>query len=279
MGKGERGLKRLIVTADDFGLSEAVNEAVETAHRDGILTATSLMVGESAARDAVARARRLPSLGVGLHLVVVDGLSVLPPAEVPALVDKEGRFRNCLACAGFVYFFHPAARRQLACEIRAQFLAFKATGLALDHVNAHHHMHLHPTVFGLLIGIGREFGLRAVRLPCEPLIMRGRINWSRLLLTPWLALMRWRIGRAGLVCNETIFGLSESGEMDTHALLDTLRQLPDGVTEVFLHPAMGADGSVSGYCNQEEHAALTSPECAAVISDHGIKLIAFLDLQ
>jgi hopanoid biosynthesis associated protein HpnK len=279
VGKGERGLKRLIVTADDFGLSEAVNEAVEIAHRDGILTATSLMVGEPSALDAVSRARRLPSLGVGLHLVVVDGKAVLPPAEIPALVDEEGRFRNCLACAGFVYFFHPAARRQLAREIRAQFMAFKATGLALDHVNAHHHMHLHPTVFGLLIEIGREFGLRAVRLPQEPLFHRGRLNWSRLLLAPWLALMRWRIGRAGLRCNDSIFGLSDSGGMDTARMLETLRQLPAGVTEVFCHPAMGAVGSVSGYCNQEEHAALTSPECAAVIRDRGIKLIAFLDLQ
>ncbi len=271
MGKGERGLKRLIVTADDFGLSEAVNEAVEIAHRDGILTATSLMVAEPAALDAVERARRLPSLGVGLHLVVVDGKAVLPPAEIPALVDKEGRFRDCLACAGFVYFFSPAARRQLAREIRAQFLAFKATGLALDHVNAHHHMHLHPTVLGLLIRIGKEFSLHAVRLPCEPLIVHGHLNWSRLLLTPWLALMRWRIGRAGLRCNDSIFGLSDSGGMDTARMLETLRQLPAGVTEVFCHPATGDQ-------RQSELDALLNKEVAAASREQGTTLIAFRDL-
>lgn len=273
MGKGEHGLKRLIVTADDFGLSEAVNEAVETAHRDGILTATSLMVGEPAARDAVERARRLPSLAVGLHLVVVDGVAVLPPAEIPALVDKEGRFRNCLACAGFVYFFHPAARRQLAREIRAQFLAFKATGLALDHVNAHHHMHLHPTVLGLLIRIGKEFGLRAIRLPREPLFHRGRVNWSRLLLTPWLALMHWRIRRAGLHCNNSIFGLSDSGRMNAARMLDIIRRLPEGVTEVFCHPA-----STTGDLRRPELDALLNKEIAAASREHGTTLIAFRDL-
>ena len=274
MGKGERGLKRLIVTADDFGLSEAVNEAVETAHRDGILTATSLMVGEPAAGDAVERARRLPKLGAGLHLVVVDGLSVLPPTEIQALVDKHGRFSNCLACAGFRYFFQPSARRQLAVEIRAQFLAFQATGLALDHVNAHHHMHLHPTVLSLLIRVGKEFGLRAVRLPREPLFHHGLINWSRFFLSPWLALMRWRIRRAGLACNETIFGLSESGRMDTRVLLETLRQLPDGVTEIFFHPASG-----TGDPRREELDALLDREASAAIRNCGIELIAFRDLK
>lgn len=278
MGAGERRLKQLIVTADDYGLSVAVNEAVESAHRHGILTAASLMVAEPAARDAVDRARRLPKLAVGLHLVVVDGRPVSPASEIPALLGRDGRFSTCLACAGFRYFFLPSARRQLETEIRAQYQAFQDTGLKLDHVNAHHHMHLHPTVLGLLIRIGKEFGLRAVRLPREPLFHRRRINWTRLFLSPWLALMRRRIGRAGLACNEYIFGLSESGRMDTRALVETLRLLPNGVAEVFSHPVMGVGGSVSGYCNQEEHAALTSPECATMIRECGIELIAFRDL-
>lgn len=274
MGKGERGLKRLIVTADDFGLSEAVNEAVESAHKDGILTTASLMVAEPAARDAVERARRLPKLAVGLHLVVVDGQPVLPPAEIPALVGKDGRFRNCLACGGFAYFFIPSARRQLAAEIRAQFQSFRDTGLALDHVNAHHHLHLHPTVLSLSISIGKEFGLRAVRLPREPLVMQGRLNWSRLLLTPWLALMRWRIQRAGLWCNETIFGLGEVGCMDAGRMLDIIRRLPEGVTEVFCHPASAADDQ-----RRQEMDALLDKEIAATSRAQGIELIAFRDLR
>ncbi|MEE8285398.1 MAG: hopanoid biosynthesis-associated protein HpnK, partial [Gammaproteobacteria bacterium] len=144
-------MKRLIVTADDYGASLPINEAIETAHRDGILTAACLMVGAPMADDAVARARRLPNLRVGLHVVVVRGRPVLTPERIPDLVDGDGRLDGNLVRAGFRYFFLPRVRRQLAAEIRAQFEAFQATGLALDHANAHNHMHLHPTVLRLIV--------------------------------------------------------------------------------------------------------------------------------
>src|SRR5690348_6880161 len=151
--------KFLIVTADDFGLHEAVNEAVETAARAGTLTAASLMVSAPAAADAVRRARSLPRLRVGLHLTLADGRAELPPDAIPHLVDASGRF-GCggrggrsrprgLAHEGLRWFVRQAVRRELAAEIRAQFRAFERTGLLLDHVNAHKHLHLHPTVLGL----------------------------------------------------------------------------------------------------------------------------------
>ncbi len=161
-------MKRFIVSADDFGLSESVNEAVERAHRDGILASASLMVAGPAAADAVRRARALPRLRVGLHLVVIEGPAVLPPALVPALLNTHGQFPSGQLRLGMRYFVSARVRRQLAAEIRAQFSAFAATGLPLDHANAHKHMHLHPTVGRLLIAIGAEFGLRALRIPAEP---------------------------------------------------------------------------------------------------------------
>ncbi len=144
-------MKRLIVCADDFGLDPSVNEAVEQAHLHGILSTASLMIGAPAAADAVERARRLPGLRVGLHLTLVDGRPVLPAEEAAALVGDDGRFDPNMARAGVRFFFLPRVRRQLAREIRAQLAAFRATGLTLDHVNAHKHMHLHPTVARLLI--------------------------------------------------------------------------------------------------------------------------------
>src|SRR5262249_2197106 len=136
-------IKKLVVTADDFGLSVEVNEAVERAHRDGILTAASLMVAAPDAADAVARARRLPRLRVGLHLALVEAVPVLPAADVPALPGSNGRFHADMAKYGAKILVNAAARRQLAAEISAQFRAFHATGLVLDHVNAHKHFHLH----------------------------------------------------------------------------------------------------------------------------------------
>ena len=111
-------MKRLIVTADDFGAAREVNEAVERAHCSGVLRAASLMVGAPAAADAVVRAQRLPSLAVGLHVVLVNGRPVLPPEEVPDLVDTRGQFMSDLTGAGIV-FFRPGIRKQLAAEIRA----------------------------------------------------------------------------------------------------------------------------------------------------------------
>ena len=119
-------MKRVTFSADDFGLSLAVNDAIEHAHRDGILDAASLMVAGPAAADAVRRARALPGLRVGLHLVVIEGPAVLAPREIPDLVDATGQFPRDQFGLGMRYFFLPRVRRQLAAEIRAQFAAFAA---------------------------------------------------------------------------------------------------------------------------------------------------------
>ena len=158
---------RAIFTADDFGLDMAVNEAVERAHRDGVLTSASLMVTAPAAADAVARAKRMPGLAVGLHLVLVQGVPAIPPDEAAPLLGSNGAFLDSPAEAGLRYFFSPSARRALAAEIRAQFEAFARTGLPLDHVDGHTHLHIHPTIFSLLLEIGRDFGVRAMRVPYE----------------------------------------------------------------------------------------------------------------
>lgn len=257
--------RALILTADDFGLHPAVNEAVERACRDGVLNAASLMVGAGAAADAVARARRLPGLRVGLHLVLADGPAVLPPARIPALVDAQGRFGSAMARDGARFFFLPHVRRQLAAEIRAQFAAFAATGLALDHVNAHKHFHLHPTVLGLVLRIGREFGLRAVRLPGEARAPR--------LLRPWLALARRRLDAAGVAHNDYVIGIVDSGAMDERALLRALARLPAGVGEIYFHPGVVSGAEIApamhGYRHADELAALLSPRVRAAL-DHAV---------
>src|SRR3984885_1244675 len=106
-------MRSLIITADDFGAAREVNDAVEQAHRHGALTAASLMVSAPAASDAVARAQQMPSLRVGLHLVLVDGRPALPAAQIPDLVDSDGFFRADMARTGAAIFFLARARRQL----------------------------------------------------------------------------------------------------------------------------------------------------------------------
>jgi hopanoid biosynthesis associated protein HpnK len=276
----------LIITADDFGLHTSVNRAVELAYREGVLAAASLMVGAPAAADAVARARACSRLRVGLHLVLADGRSVLAPDAIPDLVDGDRNFnaqtQAGMAREGFRYFFLPRVRRQLALEIRAQFAAFAATGLALDHVNAHKHFHLHPTVLALVVDIGREFGLRAMRLPREA----GLPMWLRPWLRPWLALQRARLAAAGIAHNDYIVGLRQSGRFDTAALLQALHGLPrTGIGELYVHPALESGAAIAptmrGYRHADEFAALVSPRVARArdcLREQGFRFGGFGDL-
>jgi chitin disaccharide deacetylase len=273
--RAPRPLQRtLIFTADDFGLHERVNEAVERAHLHGVLTAASLMVAEPAARDAVARARRLPELRVGLHLVLADGAACLPRDAIPALVDAQGRFSDNMVRDGFRFFFLPQVRKQLAREIRAQFEAFAKTGLTLDHVNTHKHFHLHPTVLGLIIEIGRDYGLRAMRLPSE--------SHEPFWLKPWIGFVRERLDCEGIAHNDYVVGIANSGRMTEGVLLDVLSRLPEGVGEIYCHPAVSGEGALTSgmrdYRHADELAALLSPRVAAAIEAAGATRGGFADI-
>jgi hopanoid biosynthesis associated protein HpnK len=277
-------LKRLIVTADDFGAAREVNDAVEAAHRGGILTAASLMVAAPAAGDAVARARRLPSLRVGLHVVLLEGRAVLPPAAVPHLTDEDGVFPANPATLGTVIACSRAARRELAAEITAQFAAFSDSGLALDHCNAHKHFHLHPLVGELIAAIGPRFGLRAVRLPLEPAavlrkVARGAFSPVGAITVPFAIALRRRLAATGLVSADRAFGLRWSGQMTRERLAPLIRHLPEGVSEIYLHPATAAyAGSARGYRYREELEALVAPEVIAACRDCALRLSGFADL-
>jgi hopanoid biosynthesis associated protein HpnK len=243
------------------------------------------MVAAPQAADAVARARRLPGLRVGLHLVLVDGRPALP-AQAVRLTGADGDFDRNMGRAGLRFFFLPAARRALAAEIRGQFEAFHATGLALDHVNAHKHFHLHPTIAGLIVAIGRDYGLRAIRVPDEPVAALRRAfpdeTQRRPLYRPAIAALRRRVRRAGLAAPDRVFGLAWSGAMTEARLLGLLPHLPDGTSEIYFHPAVARSPAIAaampGYRNTEEFAALTSPAVARRIAELGIRPISYAEL-
>ena len=276
-------MKSLIITADDFGASIQVNDAVERAPRDGVLTAASLMVAAPGASDAVERARRLPRLGVGLHVVLVEGRPALPPAQVPDLVDAQGLFRTDMVRAGATLFFIPAARRQLEAEITAQFEAFAATGLTLDHVNAHKHFHLHPTIAGLILKIGRRFGMKAARLPIEPRAVLAQAEPagtypSEPVVDLWAGLARRRFRAAGLLVPDQVFGLRWSGAMTAQRLRGLITHLPPGLSEIYTHPATGPyPGAAPSYDYVGEAAGLTDPAVIEAARSDTIRLGGFLD--
>ena len=214
------------------------------------------MVTGAAAADAVRRARAMPGLGVGLHLVLVEGRPALPPERVPALVGSDGLFRTDMVRLALRIFADPAARAQLAAEVEAQFAAFAVTGLPLDHVNAHKHFHLHPTIAATVLRVGRRYGMTAMRAPLE----RGTLGVERW----WAARLQRRLRRAGLLVPDQVVGLAWTGAFTPERMRAALASLPTGLTEIYTHPATSAyPGSVPGYRYAQELAALVDPQVAA----------------
>jgi len=250
-------LQNIIFSADDFGLSCAVNDAVEQAHRHGVLGQASLMVAAPAFADAVARAENLPKLKIGLHLTVVDGDSLLGHASLPTITTQDGRFPAKQLRLAFLYFFSPKARRELAAEIAAQFAAFIATGLALHHVDAHKHMHLHPTIGRLLLQTAQKYGVRRIRVPAEPpSVMRAcgeRVTLADRALHAWTRILRGQVRRAGMATPDHVFGLKWSGHMTAARVRTLLKNLPAGQSEIYFHPASARDAALTNLMPDYEH--------------------------
>ncbi len=283
--------RRLIVNADDFGLAPEVNRAIERAHREGILTATSLMVTGPAAGEAVLTAGSLPRLAVGLHLVLLQGRCAAPPTQLAGLVRSDGTFREQAISAALLYFFSPALRASLRREIRAQLEAFRATGLELSHVDGHLNLHLHPVVQRTLAELAPEFGIRAVRLTREPI--RANLRWDGrhalrktfegVALGRLSAIAARRLCAQGVVFTDRLYGLHQSGACDEPYLLHLLSTLPPGDSELYCHPAEAQTQAMRrvmpGYRQADELAALTSPAVRALIERHGIELATYADLR
>jgi hopanoid biosynthesis associated protein HpnK len=261
-----------------------VNEAVELAHASGVLSAASLMVGGAAANDAVSRAKRFPSLRVGLHLVLVEGRPLLAPSRVPDLVGANGHFRTDMAALGAAIWLRADVRSQVAAEIAAQFEAFAATGLALDHVNAHKHFHLHPTIASMLMQIGPRFGMRAVRAPVEPRKLLASVEPASpppmdLLARTWAGVLKKRLRRKGYTVADQVFGNGWSGAMTAERMTALVSDLPEGVTEIYTHPATrgGFDGAAAGYRYADELIALRSSAVAEALHASGATTGGYLD--
>lgn len=278
--------RRLIVSADDFGMSAGVNAAVERAHRHGILTQASLMVNGEAASEAVALALRTPSLAVGLHLVLVQGKPTLPPHAVPDLVDRDGMLPMAPIASGMRYFFSPKLREQVRREVIAQLDAFTATGLPLSHVDGHLTIHMHPVVLDLLCELRARYDIRCIRLPREPL--RPSLAFDRAHLGRKLGeamifalLSRWavkRLERHGLLHADRLFGMHQTGHVSESYLLHLLPQLEPGLTELYCHPGV-TDAEIRRWTPDYDRAgeldALTSGRVRAVLSAAGVELTSY----
>lgn len=270
--------RRLIVNADDFGLSASVNAAVIRAHREGILTTASLMVNEPGFNEAVKLAQENPRLGTGLHLTLLLGHAALPPEKIPGLVNARGEFRRSPVGAGLNYFFKRGLREPLRAEIHAQFEKFHATGLPLDHVNGHLHLHLHPVVFKILMADAAKLRIRHLRLTRDCLARSRRMAGGR-----WFYRMshaaiyellsnraREPLRQRGIKHAQITFGLLQDSRVDEDYILKLLPELPPGDSELYSHPSLDTFS--------HEFDALVSPRVREQIEKLGIELVRYQDL-
>ena len=271
-------VRRLIVNADDFGRSRSVNEAVVRAHREGILTTASLMVNEPGFDEAVKLAKENPRLGAGLHLTLLLGHPALPPEKIPGLVNARGEFSNSPAGAGMNYFFKRGLRGQLRAEIHAQFEKFHATGLPLDHVNGHLHLHLHPVIFNILMEDAEKLGIRHLRLTRDCFSRSRKISrghfFYKIFHAAIFAMLSGRarktLGQKNIRHTQITFGLLQNARVDEDYILKLLPELPPGDSELYSHPSLDEF--------KHEFDALVSPRVKEQINQLGIELIRYQDL-
>jgi hopanoid biosynthesis associated protein HpnK len=268
----------VVINGDDFGFSSGVNQAIIQAHTQGILTSTSLMVSGDAAEEAILLAKNHPDLAVGLHLVLVCGRAVLPPDEIPHLVDSAGNFSDSPFQAGLRYQFNSVARGELKREIRAQLQKFRDSGLNMSHVDGHLHLHSHPVILGILVDLAAEFDIRVIRLPSEELGINLQIDKRNLLnkLVWWVVFGQLRrYGESLLKLHnikfaERVYGLLQTGDVNEEYLLSLIPQIQADFVEIYSHPAvMNAGGEV-------ELAALLSGRVRDILLGNGFELTNYL---
>jgi hopanoid biosynthesis associated protein HpnK len=268
-------MRCLIVTGDDFGARPGVNAAIAHAHDEGILTGASLIVTGEVVNEAVALARERPHLATGLHLALCDAVSASPPAAIPDLVTPDGHFPASPGRTGIAHWIWRRRRsRQLEQEIRAQVERYLETGLRLDHVDGHHHLHMHPVVFDILIRCIEDYKIPWVRLVNED--RRARRGGDPLLgeivaatFSRLAAHHRRALTRLSSACApERVYGLRATGRLDLREWLRLLRRVRGATVEIYVHP----DADTEEGRRQLE--ALCAPELRSAAEAAGYRLVS-----
>lgn len=253
--------RQVIINADDFGLSGEVNQAVVRAHRAGVLSSASLLVNAPGTADAVALARELPNLGLGIHLALTE---LAPLTRCPHLAPG-GRFAHSHGAVYAQLLTSRVPAAEVRAEVEAQLTAALATGLPFDHLDSHGHVHVLPVVWRALAELGPRLGLTRVRwpredswevaagLPAPPLAARLKRTLVRRLCH------RLEPATAGWVRPTHFYGLASSGQMTTARLRALAAALPAGSSEIMVHPAT-VDQLYPGYLGAQELAALLDAE-------------------
>lgn len=275
-------MKKLIINADDFGFTANVNQGIINSHINGILTSTSLMASGYAFDEAVRLAKQHPQLSIGAHLTLVDVKPVLPPGQIPTLVNNEGNF-----VADYRQFFRNFLLRKIKLndirnELNAQLAKLMEAGIAISHINSHQHMHIFPGILDVVIDLAIKYKIRWLR-HCYDSSAGIRGMGERGLA--FLAKKgKMKIANAGLRSSDYFWGTANTGKMKKADLIHMLKNLPEGITEIMTHPGEHDDTLAARYgqswgCGwKDEQDALIANELKAIIAEEDIHLTNYGEL-
>ena len=285
------GVRRLIVNADDFGLTSGVNRAILEAHRSGILTSATLMANSPAFDEAVRIARESPQLSVGCHIVLVNGNPVSAPSAIPSLATGHpARFRESISNVALRALSHQLEPAEIENEATAQIRKIQAAGITVSHVDTHKHTHLFPTVLHAVLRAAEACGVRAIRNPMGPIGALFHRSPKLVKRGLQLKVLRWLAGdlantvrAAGLQTTDGAVGIVATGSLTLGLFRRLIASLPDGTWEFVSHPGYpDADLRASGTrllgSRREELELLTSDAARRILEDQAIELISFQQL-
>lgn len=285
-------MRRLIINADDFGLTSGVNRGIAEASSRGVVTSATIMANAQAFAEAAALAGASTTLRAGCHVVLIDGEPVA--RDLPSLTNGASRFRSSLKDFAGAAVRNRIAAEEIQREAEAQIRKIQGCGVTLTHVDSHKHTHMFPSVLRPVLRAARACGIRAVRNPFEPLR-----SWPRGLVmsTPgmWLrsagvatfrmfaGAFRRAIQEEGMKTTDGTVGIAVTGKLDQKSLSAILQALPEGDWELCCHPGysdadLKAAGTRLTQSRETELEALTSDETKSLMSRRGIELISYADL-
>jgi hopanoid biosynthesis associated protein HpnK len=288
-------MKELILNADDFGMTRGVNEGIIRAHREGVLTSTTLMACGAAFEDAVERAKANPGLAVGCHLVLVGGLAIAPREEISSLVDQAGRLPETLSVFVARVSSGRVRTEEIEREMRAQMEKIRAAGIEPTHLDTHKHTHAHPIVMEALGRVARTTGITRVRKPIENL----RDSWEtsrsngpglskQLLAAAAVRAVAPRFNavsrKYGLHSPDYFLGLATTGQLGPAMLRRMIESLAEGQTEIMLHPGvcdaeLRKSGSRLQQQRETELEGLLDAGVRSAIEERGIRLISYREVN
>ena len=276
-------MKQIILNADDFGRHVLINRAVERGVQDGVLRSATVMPGGAAFDNAAALAARTPALGIGIHLTLVNGNPVLPPAEIPSLVTEVGAFVDDHTAFAVRLLRGAVNLDEVRAELAAQLRRVEAAGIHPTHADSHQHMHVLPGVIDIVLDLCRAAGIPAMRAPCAPLFAGNFGGIGQLVGRMGLAVLARRAAtkaqRCGIRVPDHFAGIVAGESVDTATLTQIAGSLREGVTEVMLHP--GTDNAVLirdclwNHDFEAELAAVCVPDVHDALAAAGAEIVNF----